>query len=126
MYRNAWILIVLACALDPAWAVRVIEQPEGAYELALGGVSLPAGATGSVSFRPCADCNPTSLRVSNATRYFVNGTAVPLEGLLRNVEQLQQTDGDWDSILLTVYYDRASHRVNRIALLRPVATGQAN
>lgn len=126
MYRNAWILIVLACALEPAWAVRVIEQPEGAYELALGDVRLPAGVTGSISFRPCPDCSSTSLRVSGATRYSINGTAVTREDLLRTVERLQQTDGDWAETLLTVYYDRASHRVNRIALLRPVAAGQPN
>jgi len=126
MYRNSWILIVLACALEPAWAVRVIEQPEGAYELALGDVSLPTGVTGTVTFRPCPDCSSTSLRVSSATRYFINGTAVTREDLLRNVERLQQTDGDWAETMVTVYYDRASHRINRITLLRAVAAGQPN
>ena len=65
-------LIVLAGSLSTAWAYRVIEQPEDAYELMLGEVSLPRGVAGTVIFKPCAECTTTSLRVTSETAYFIN------------------------------------------------------
>ena len=109
-------LILLASSLTSAWAYRVIEQTEDAYELTLGEVSLPRGAAGSVIFKPCPDCNTTSLRVSGDTRYFFNGSSLELEDFLAAAEAVRQQDGGNSNTAVYVFFDIGSKRVNRLML----------
>jgi len=116
-------LILLAASISSAWAYRVIEQTEDAYELVLGEVSLPRGITGSVIFKPCPDCNTTSLQVGSGTLYFVNGAPLELEDFLEAAEALRQTDGGNQHTAVYVFFDVESRRVNRLALDHLAITG---
>jgi hypothetical protein len=118
MNRLLCMLLLLAGSTSPAWAVRVLEQPEGAYELSLNDVTLPGSTAGSIIFQPCPDCTTVSLRVSLDTRYQINGAPLALEDFLRAVDRLAGSAADANAPMLTVYYDRESRRVTRVALLR--------
>lgn len=72
------ILFLAFSGIVNAAALRVLEQPEDAYELKLGEVSLPDRSGGSVIFKACDDCRTTALRVTNTTTYEVDGQAVDL------------------------------------------------
>ena len=109
-------LIVLASSLSSAWAYRVIEQPEDAYELMLGEVSLPRAVTGTVIFKPCEECNTASLRVTSETAYFINGTVFELPDFLDAAEEIRRLDGGNQNTAVYVFFDVASKRVTRIAL----------
>ena len=118
MNRILCMLLILAGAASPALAVRVLEQPEGAYELDLNDVTLPGSTAGSIIFQPCPDCATVSLRVSLGTRYQIDGAPLPLEDFLRATSRLAGSATDADQPMLTVYYDRDSRRVTRVALVR--------
>ncbi|MBN1238546.1 MAG: hypothetical protein JXB36_08585 [Gammaproteobacteria bacterium] len=100
-----------------AGAVRIVSQPEGAYETLLADVVLPGGTAGYVILRPCGGCERISLRVTSATAWSVDGTAVPFAELIAAAEGLRGADGGADTAVY-VYYDIASGLVNRLALDR--------
>ncbi len=109
-------LVLLLGSLSSAWAYRVIEQTEDAYELMLGEVSLPRSAAGTVIFKPCPDCNTTALRVSAETLYFVNGSPMELSDFLARAEEIRKMDGGNQNTAVYLFYDVDSQRVNRLML----------
>jgi len=119
MMRVLLVTIALGVgSLSPAWAYRVLEQLEQAYELQLGQVTLPAGADGSVVFTPCSTCRTMSLRVSQATVYSVGESLVDLATLRRQADSLRATADGQRRTGVYVFYDPASLRVTRLTLSR--------
>lgn len=103
-------------ATSSAWAYRVLEQIEDAYELSLGAVRLPADERATVVFTACESCRTTALRVTEATRYFANSAELPLADLREIADDLRATSEGRSSSLVYIYFDIASMRVNRIKL----------
>jgi hypothetical protein len=118
MIRKFCVLAVALGAMSSASAVRVLEQPEGAYELDPVTVTLPASSAGSVIFRSCPDCTTVTLRVSSTTTYEINGAPLTLEEFLRRTTELRESRGGWGESVLTVFYDVETHRVTRMALFQ--------
>lgn len=117
MIRGITVAIALAVGtLSPAWAYRVLEQLEQAYELQLGQVRLPDGASGSVVFTPCSSCRAMSLRVSAATVYSVGGSMVDLATLRQQAEGLRATIDGQTRVGVYIFYEPASLRVTRLTL----------
>ena len=110
------IALGLTAATSSAWAYRVIEQPEAAYELALGQVRFPANQNGTVVFTACESCRTTAMRVTDQTTYFANGTQMELADLRDIADDLLATAVGRDDTIVYIYYDVASLRVNRIAV----------
>ena len=109
-------LALLLSSISSAWAYRVIEQTEDAYELVLGEVSLPLGQTGSVIFRPCPACTVTSLRVTSTTTYFVNGVPLEFPEFLAAVEAIRRISRGEQSSAVYVFFDIESRRINRLKI----------
>ena len=109
-------LVLVLGTISSAWAFRSVEQVEDAYELVLGEVSLPQRATGTVSFKPCPTCTRTSLRVTSATAYFVNGAPMGLLDFLEAAAAIRQIDGGNQNTAVYIFSDIQSHRVNRLKL----------
>ena len=55
---------------------QVVSQ---AYEIELNDFSAPTTANSSVAFKECDDCEQMRVRVTETTRYSVNGDTVRLE-----------------------------------------------
>ena len=110
------ILVLLLGTISSAWAYRVMEQTEDAYELVLGEVSLPRGVTGSIIFKPCPECATTSLRVSSTTTYLVNGAPLELPDLLEAAAAIRAMRGGSQNTAVYVFFDIESRRVSRLAL----------
>lgn len=102
--------------LSPAWAYRVLEQVEQAYELQLGQVTLPDGTTGTVVFTPCSTCRTLSLRVTEETAYAVGGSPVDLLTLRRQADSLRATVDGQTRTGVYIFYEPASLRVTRLTL----------
>ncbi len=109
-------LALLLGSISPAWASRVIEQTEDAYELVLGEVSLPRGETGTVIFRLCPGCTITSLRVTRATTYFVNGAPLEFADFLEAVEAIRRMSRGNQNTAVYLFFDIESRRINRLAV----------
>ncbi len=109
-------LALLLGSISSAWAYRVIEQTEDAYELVLGEVSLPRGVSSSVIFKACPVCTMTSLRVTSATTYFVNGTPLELSDFLEAAAAIRRMNRGNRNTAVYVFFDIKSRRVNRLEL----------
>lgn len=117
MIRGIIVTIALCVAtLNSAWAYRVLEQVEQAYELKLGVVTLPGGPNGSVVFTPCSTCRTMSLRVTEGTRYSVGGSPVDLATLRERADALRATVDGQMKVGVYVYVDPATLRVTRLKL----------
>lgn len=116
MIRALIAIIGLASFTGSVWAYHVIEQPEDAYELSLGVVQLPANERGTVIFTACSTCRTTTLRVTQQTQYFANSEAIALEDLRKIADGLRATASGRNETDVYIYYDKASLRVNRLAL----------
>ena len=103
-------LLVLLALASPAHATRVMEQPEDAYELSLGQVSLPQRVGASIIFKPCPECKTVGLRVTAATRYFVSGQEVTIDLLAEATEKLDRDTN------VAVFFDKDSKFVNRLKI----------
>jgi len=108
--------VALMSIASSAWAYRVLEQTEDAYELSLSAVRLPANERSTVVFTECPTCRTTALRVTDATRYFVNRAPVELEELKEIADELRETVSGRENTDVYIYYDLASLRVNRLAI----------
>lgn len=49
-----------------------------AYEIALSDLRLPGSATGTVTFKECADCEAKTVRVTGQTNYIIDGRNLDL------------------------------------------------
>ncbi len=110
------ILALLLSSIGSAWGYRVIEQREASYELVLSEVWLPRGVTSSVIFKPCPACTTTSLSVTRATTYFVNGAALDFPDFLEAAKAIRQMNRRSQMTALYVFFDVQSRRVKRMEI----------
>jgi hypothetical protein len=68
----------------------VISQ---AYEVSIKDFRAPVTPNGAASFKECDECERMSVRVTNRTRYQVNGRAVRLEDFRKKVSQAGDRGG---------------------------------
>lgn len=89
-------------------------HPERGLELDRTQLTLPQHATGSVSVRKCAACEPLELAVTAKTQYFAapRTAAVPLEQLRRTFYGSAHDD----SMIIGVFFDPETMTVNRLVL----------
>jgi len=84
-----------------------------AYEVALNEFRAPSTENGSVAFKPCADCQHMTVRVTTGTRYTINGKGVRFDDFRNAVGQA----GDRDEQTVTVLHHLESNTVTLIDLL---------
>lgn len=120
--HGAFSALCLAAALvlaqPAAQAARIIDQPEDAYELMLGLVTMPAGETGSVQFRQCADCETKTVRVGLETTYTLNGQRMTFTDFRRAVSDIRATSGGNEMTAVYLYYDTKTGVVTRMVVSR--------
>jgi hypothetical protein len=109
--------MVLALSMGAAIAARTLELVEGAYELVLADVIMPASTAGTTIFKVCASCDSIGLPVNASTRYLIDGGELALPDFLEGVEEIRQATGGDASV--GVYYDLQTNRVTRIAVVVP-------
>lgn len=117
MARFLLCALLLVTAGGAAQAARTIEYVEGAYELGLADISLPASINGQLTFKACARCSSIALPVNTATQYSFGGTAQSLAEFTATIASLRA--GGQDATGINVYYDLASKRVTRVIVPNP-------
>jgi len=68
--------LVLTLAMPAAAQFTTVQL---AHEVALSELRLPSHPTGTIGFKSCSECEYQTKRVSEHTRYVVDGRAVPLD-----------------------------------------------
>jgi hypothetical protein len=102
--------------LEPAGAVRVLEQVERAVELALADLTLPAAEGSTISFSECAKCTISTHRLTDKTELRANGQLVTLPDFLRIAREIDDKPNGSDNAIATVFLDIATGRITRIEL----------
>lgn len=67
--RKLLVLVLLGLCLSAAADFRTITE---AYEVDLNDLRLPGSEYGTLTFKPCSDCELRTLRVTANTRYLIN------------------------------------------------------
>jgi hypothetical protein len=67
--RKLLALVLFGLSLSAAADFTTITA---AYEIALSDLRLPGSATGTVTFKECADCDAKTVRVTGQTSYMLN------------------------------------------------------
>jgi hypothetical protein len=114
-------IIVTAIAIaigsaGSAWADRVIEQPEDAYELAFENVIMPGSGVGTLLFKTCETCRSSSLRVDGRTLYMLNNKPMTFDAFSMAMEAIRHADGGGSGATVYVYFDVKTQNVNRLAV----------
>ena len=100
-------------AVAAAGAARTIEYVEGAYEVSLTDVTLPASTSGRLRIRTCATCSQITLQINASTVYrFGGGKPLSLADFQKAVTQLQQKPNAHANGV--VFYSLATKRVTRV------------
>jgi hypothetical protein len=108
-------LALALAAVGNAGAARTIEYVEGAYEVTLASLVLPASVSGRLSVRTCAACAQINLQVNGNTAYsFGSRKPMPLADFRVAVAQLRQKPGARASGV--VFYNLTTKRVTRVVL----------
>ncbi len=89
---------------------HVIQE---AYEVYLSDVRLPEVSTGTIRYKPCIRCDFQTTRVTAATRWQVNGEAVPFARFLQAIAALE----DRDSEHLTIKHHLERDLITKVSIL---------
>ena len=81
-----------------------------AYEVALSNFRAPATANGAAAFKTCDDCERQSVRVTNGTRYQINGRALRLQDFRKAISQVNSRSG----VAVTVLHHLESDTIELI------------
>lgn len=87
--RLAFIALAAAAGLaQAASAQEAFPVVVKAYEAELRSMRLPGSTNGTLSFKPCSECEYKTVRVSPNTRYEANGETYHLEDFRQAVAAL--------------------------------------
>lgn len=82
------ILLALAICLSLPAAAN-FEIVSKAHEVSLADLRLPGSTAGTLTFKPCRDCDYQTVRVTAATRYEVNRQSVDLEAFRSQLSNIR-------------------------------------
>jgi hypothetical protein len=120
MLRQILTVAGLAFLVGTAQAGSLLEAVEQSAEVPLVFLDLPAAEGGLLKFSVCKECETHSVVMSRSTGYLVNNRPVTFEEFADTVNTAQASGELVRRSLVGLYFDTASKRLNRIALVTPV------
>ena len=120
MLRTILAGAVLAAAYGTAQAGSLLTAVEHAAEIPLPEIDLPAAQPGNIAFAVCDGCKARSVALSRGTTYFVNNRAATFEVFAAAVHTARAAADIADRSLVGLYFDAASKRLVRVALVAPL------
>lgn len=121
MLRQILTVASLAYVVGTAHAGSLLEAVEQAAEVPLVFLDLPAIEGGLLKFSVCRECETRSVVMSGSTGYLVNNRPVTFEEFAATVNTAQASGDIARRSLVGLYFDDASKRLTRIALVTPLA-----
>jgi hypothetical protein len=104
-------LLALALCFSMSAAAN-FEIVSKAHEVALADLRLPGSTSGTLTFKSCGDCDYQTVRVTVATQYEVNGSAIDLEEFRKQVGKV----GNRRDKTVTVLHHLASDTIKAIRI----------
>jgi hypothetical protein len=88
--------LVLILAMPAAAQFTTVQL---AHEVVLSELRLPSHVSGTIAFKGCSDCAYQTKRVSERTRYMVNGRSVPLDKFRGAVSHIRNRSEQYVTVL---------------------------
>jgi hypothetical protein len=108
-------LLLILLGSTAALAYQVV-QLEDAHELRLSDITLPTRGSGSITFKACATCTATSMRLNATARYRFNGNEVTLQDFLATVVRIRESSNAGEDSSITVFFNIQTQQLTRIEL----------
>lgn len=89
--RTVLLALALSVSLPAAANFEVVSK---AHEVSLADLRLPGSTSGTLTFKPCRECDYLTIRVTAATQYEVNKRSLDLEDFrnqLSNIRNRRET-----------------------------------
>jgi hypothetical protein len=112
-------VVLLASFAASAWAYRVVELVEEAYEVGLPDLDLPLRSPGNAVVRPCAGCASVNLALDGRTTFFIQDRPTDYATFLELTNEIRDSSIDPSSVSFGVFYRPGSALVTRIKLYDP-------
>lgn len=92
------LIIAVALILSAASAadIRTIQL---AHEVALSDLQLPPSESGSIGFKPCADCEYRSRQITVETLWSINGRRMSLADFRKGIARVTKRDEVYVTVL---------------------------
>ncbi|MGI9258947.1 MAG: hypothetical protein ACR2QQ_08935 [Gammaproteobacteria bacterium] len=113
------VIVLLASFAASAWAYRVVELVEEAYEVGLEDLDLPARSPGNAVVRPCSGCTAIYLTLDGRTTFFIQDRPTDYATFFELTNEIRDSSSDPSSITFGVFYRPGSAIVTRIKLYEP-------
>jgi hypothetical protein len=120
MLRPTLASVALAAAFGTAQAGSLLETVEHAAEVGLPALEWPNAEGGTVRFAACDGCETRSFVISHGASYLVNGRPATFEAFAAAIRTARAASSIADHSLVGLYFDAASTRLVRIALVAPL------
>jgi len=101
--------IALALALPAAAQFRTIQE---AYEVELTNLRLPQSDSGTLGFKACDDCEFVTKRLSEDTRWVLNGRSMSLKKFRLGVARVTERRNQY----VTVMHHLEKDRITQVTL----------
>ena len=106
------LMLVLLC-LSLAAAAQMVTVVR-AYEISISDLRLPRFSSGTISFKDCVACDLQVIRVTDATRYVLNGKNMPLDEFKVAIKSIHNKDTN----ISTVMHHLESDTVTEVMVVR--------
>jgi len=124
MFRQILTVAAFAGVLGSAQAGDLLERTEHGSEVPLAELHLPASPGGVLRYAFCEACETHTAVMPTSTVYIVNHQAVAFEDLAATVDAAQESSEITKRSIVGLYFDTATKRLVRIALVTPLARQQ--
>ncbi len=101
--------IVLAFAAPAFAQITTIAL---AHEVSLNDVRFPQSTSGTIGYRPCAECEYTTKRVSGTTRWVLNGQPVTLERFRAGLANITNRNTE----IVTIVHHLEEDRITEVSI----------
>ena len=102
-------VLLLAMALPAAAEFRTVQR---AYEVNLADLRLPQNEAGTMSFKPCSNCDFQTTRVNAETTWVFDGRSISLVKLRESIASLENRD----DVSVTVLHHLENDRITRVTI----------
>ncbi len=101
--------ILLACAVPAFAQITTIAL---AHEVNLNDVRFPQSTSGTIGFRPCAECEYATKRVTADTRWVLNGQPVTLERFRDGLARITNRNSE----IVTIVHHLEEDRITEVSV----------
>jgi hypothetical protein len=120
MLRHILTVAAIASVLGTAQAGSILDVVEYAAEVPLAELDVPSAVGGTLTFAACSGCESQRMNIPASTSYLVNNRSVTFEEFAATVATAKSSDEIVNRSLVGLFFDAASKRLTRIALVAPL------